>query len=729
MKREKLIQGTYFMAMILLLVAVSIVNFPTKVLATEKIMLESAPLNPAYAEYLNKAYSTNSKDSLKLGSNSNKYGYMPSGSSKPPSSYDLRTKNRLTSVKAQGDSDSCWAFATYGSLESNLKATESTDFDFSENNLKNQSGFDVDPNGAGNANMSIAYLSRWAGPVSEMDDPYNNTSTSSPEKLAQRHVQEVLRFGYVDNYTNIKQAIMKGGAVFTTMRYQDNNYNSNYMTYFYRGSEPTNYAVDIVGWDDNFDKNLFFNTSSEIPLGNGAFIARNSLGSSWGDNGYFYISYYDSLIGLENVVFNNAEPLSNYSSVYQYDPLGQTTSVQFRSNPNIAWFANVFTANSNDVLSAISFYTNYPNSKYEIWLYDYDRGTFTKNKSLNSGTMEYAGYHTVKAAKDITLMTGSRFAVAVKLTTPGENPYPLALEEPVAGYSSLAKSEIGQSFVSSDGEAWTDLKDTDYSNANVCLKVFTAPKTVKSLKVDPSSVTIVQGENQPISVQAVNSEGYTENVTSLVEADSTNSTVAVVNSGKIEALTPGKTKITLTYLGKKVTIDVVVSPTFELRASLNPVTVEMQKSVKLKIEAAYSTGKSEDITSKVTWAVNPFDIQKVSLKKGTLSGLIVGDTKVTVSYLGKSLRLPVSVIAQLTSLTTSPNTLAIAIGDQSTPQVIATYGKEFVDVSAKCSAVSSKSSVATVVNGVITGIAHGKAKITYTYGSKVATINVTVSRR
>lgn len=57
-----------------------------------------------------------------------------------PSAFDLRTLGKLTPVKDQGNCGSCWAFATYGSLESNLLPGET--WDFSENNLKNTHGFD-----------------------------------------------------------------------------------------------------------------------------------------------------------------------------------------------------------------------------------------------------------------------------------------------------------------------------------------------------------------------------------------------------------------------------------------------------------------------------------------------------------------------------------------------------------------------------------------------------------
>ena len=59
-------------------------------------------------------------------------------------------------------------------------------------------------------------------------------------------------------------------------------------------SDVASHTASIIGWDDNFDKNNF-NCLPEKnrPKANGAYLALNSWGNDWGDNGTFWISYED----------------------------------------------------------------------------------------------------------------------------------------------------------------------------------------------------------------------------------------------------------------------------------------------------------------------------------------------------------------------------------------------------------------------------------------------------
>ena len=83
------------------------------------------------------------------------------------------------------------------------------------------------------------------------------------------------------------------------------------------------------------------NNFDNPPPGNGAFIVRNSWGSTWGDAGYFYISYYDTRIGRDNAMFT-AQPPTTYTRIYQYDPLGWVANFGFGTDT--AYYANVFTS-------------------------------------------------------------------------------------------------------------------------------------------------------------------------------------------------------------------------------------------------------------------------------------------------------------------------------------------------------------------------------------------------
>ncbi|WP_062399698.1 C1 family peptidase [Methanogenium cariaci] len=95
-----------------------------------------------------------------------------------PARFDLRDEGRATPARDQGKAGSCWAFATYGSLESTYLTDSGDAMNFSENNMKNlcsdeyPNGFDRTPYDGGFAFMSNAYLVRGSGPVMEADDPY-----------------------------------------------------------------------------------------------------------------------------------------------------------------------------------------------------------------------------------------------------------------------------------------------------------------------------------------------------------------------------------------------------------------------------------------------------------------------------------------------------------------------------------------------------------------------------
>ena len=467
------------------------------------VPFNTAPLNPEFLTYIN-SWKDGTRSSNTLGGYN--LGKLPpsvnmsylSGQKIPlaqssglartgtwyPESYDLRDMGKVTPIKAQGACGSCWAFATYGALESSLLPAET--WNFSENNLKNTHGFDNLPCQGGNMYISAAYLARWSGPVNASDDPYDAHSDSSPANLTvQKHVQDIYfipdRSGPLDN-DNLKWAVMNYGAVHTGMTWDSAYYNKTFHTYYYNGNTTPGHDVAIVGWNDSFDKNKFPTT----PPGDGAFIVKNSWGTSWGEDGYFYVSYYDSKIGiwegLASAVYIT-EPTSNYDHVYQYDPLGWVNSGGSGNGSDTEWFANVFNATQNEQLAAVSFYTEAINSQYEIYVYkDPESGPTSQDRYIEpTGTIPVPGYHTIQLSTKVPLTLGHKFSVAVKLRTPGYD-YPVAMEGRVPGYSSRAAANTGQSYISTNGTTWDDLTN-HFENGTVCLKAFTTLAPAPSLSV------------------------------------------------------------------------------------------------------------------------------------------------------------------------------------------------------------------------------------------------------
>lgn len=392
---------------------------------------------------------------------------LPAG--KLPACYDSREAGRAPTVKNQGTLGTCWAVAASSALEAALLPKEGQVFSADHISLRNAYGKGQAEGGA--YPMVVSYLAAWLGPVAEADDPYGDGV--SPEGLVPvRHVQEMQLLQEKD-LTAVKQLIYRCGAIQSSlyMDMEDSAHSSVYYNefasaYCYEGEEAANHDVLIIGWDDTYPKSKF---SVKVKR-DGAFICQNSWGEDFGEKGVFYVSYEDALLGENCMAYTRVEDVENYKNIYQTDLCGWVGQIGYGSEE--CWFANVYTAEETGRLLAAGFYATDKNTEYEVYVAEDYAGTlsFLGKKKAAAGSFQNPGYYTVELQEDIHLEKGRRFAVAVKLRTPGSE-YPVAAEYAADEDSKNITLEDGEGYLSSNGILWKRTEDA--YGCNVCLKAYT----------------------------------------------------------------------------------------------------------------------------------------------------------------------------------------------------------------------------------------------------------------
>ena len=386
-----------------------------------------------------------------------------------PAKYDLREHDRVSPIRDQGTYGTCWAFASLAALETVSMPAEENIYSVDHMSLNN--GFTLDLSEGGEHTMSMAYLASWNGPVLEENYVYGDGDTD-PNLTAVKHLKEAIIIDGKDD-DRIKNAVFKYGGVETSIHmemtygaYKSEYYNSDTSSYYYSGSEAPNHDLVIVGWDDNFSKDNF----STPPTKDGAYICKNSWGTSFGDEGYFYVSYEDTNICEKSIVYTKLDDTDDYDNIYQTDLLGWVGQMGFSDEK--AYFANVYTAQGDESLEAVSFYATGSSTKFSVYIvtdYEDEKSLNGGRKEIGKGETRYAGYYTVDLTQEINLEKGQKYAIIVSVETPGSQ-RPIAIECDGGERTQNLDLTDGEGYISLYGEVWYSAEE---SNANVCLKAFT----------------------------------------------------------------------------------------------------------------------------------------------------------------------------------------------------------------------------------------------------------------
>ena len=453
-----------------------------------------------------------------------------------PSRFDSRDWGWVSPVENQGWMGACWTFGTCGALESTLLKLTGKEYLFSENNMQNsmlqyakygvigltEGGEDI---------IGLEYLLGWFGAVLREYDSYDELGKISPLLTTDEniHIQDVIFIDSRENATDndaIKKAIMECGSL-VFLYHAENDapyYNEETHSQYQNYETKRNHGVSIVGWDDNFSKSNFLIT----PPGDGAFIVKNSAGTDWGENGFFYLSYYDTSIlsGDKSIGFlmKNSD---NYTKIYQRDLSGFMVEKN-----NYTSYKTAYTSIGNDLISGVGTYFR-ENENYTLEIYINEELKYREN-----GTAPFYGYHTLRLKNAIQVRENDNFTVLMKKEF-----------VPIFGYSRLHFEE-NTTFAEINGK-WTDLTSEDQT---VTLKVYTkdlviyTEDLVKIYKNDSNFIANVGVSNTTVNFE-INGVNYTR------LSDENGTAKMSIN------LNPGNYTIKTTFNGTTVENTITVLPT------------------------------------------------------------------------------------------------------------------------------------------------------------------------
>ena len=691
-----------------------------------------------------------------------------------PAAY--RTEN-LPAVRDQGIYGVCWSFSTISLIETNLikKNLASSDIDLSELHLVNYTyncvndplgGLEGDVNKfdtshgsvmqyGGNVEMAANSLLDWEGAVNEDVVPYTidyirqveneqlDDSLAYGKDVA--HVQNFYRVN-ITSRDDVKKAVMDYGAVSISYfsdqssDWSTDNYNSSTAAYYCPNAYTSNHAVTIVGWDDDYSADNFATT----PDGNGAWIVRNSWGSYYGKEGYFYLSYYDKSIYTVGYALE-AELSDNYDNNYQYDGAMLYGYMGYGGSNK---YANIFEAKANqdgsENIKAVSFMTGRStNLNYTVSIYtnltdetNPESGTLAAQKS---GITTYDGTYTVNLDSPVEINEGNKFSVVVEVRNASGKTsylaYERSMQSGMAGYWCTASAKENQSFVATPYGYWDDFGKA--RSCNFIIKAFTDNETqtpvveVESVSLNKSEMTLTEGESETLAATVTPDNAENKSI----KWSSNNEAVATVDAnGTVTAKSAGTAVITATSTNGKsagctVTVEKKQIPVTEVRLSES--TVGIVEGSTYKLTATVLPENTTDSKS-VSWSSSNSEVATVDAN-GTVTAKRAGTAIITAtSTNGKTAGCTVTVSKKeipITEISLDKSSATLTEGETTTLTATVlpentTYGK-----SVKWS--SSNVAVATVdIMGKVTAKSAGTAIITaISENGKTASCTITVNKK
>ena len=667
-------------------------------------------------------------------------------SSQIPSTYNSVDEGFVTSIKNQNPYGNCWAYAACSVAESYLikKGMASSDIDLSEAHLNyymyHNKGdkYENTDNDQTNVIGKYSFTDVGADPrmlqlamsnfglASETIYPISKITTMQGSKEDQNNTQYVMTNSNLlcqqakGNESIIKQAILDNGSVLacyydTSTAYKNSNYyNSNEVNSF-------NHAISIVGWDDSYAANNFDNK----PTRNGAWLIKNSWGTGFGNQGYFWMSYDEYSLGsVYSYEFKNKDE----ENIYQYD--GTNNALRYTLSSNTSTYANEFLVKrTNEELNAVSVGSATSNIPYKLEIYtnltDINNPTSGNCEVNQNGIIENDGINYIKLSKGISLKDNTYYSIVFTLFGTNENNASIMLDATLKGtdIEFIADTSNEYCFIKSYN-TWGKLSDNTFRIKGITIKE--EPKPIETIILNKTDITLTKGTSETLQA-IINPSDTTDDKT--LKWTSRNPDVATVdNTGKVTAVGGGTATITVkSQNGKEASCEVKVTSKIE-SISLNKSNITLSKGTSETLKATINPSDTTDDKT-LKWTSSNPNIATVD-NTGKVTAVGGGTATITVkSQNGKEASCEVKVTSKIESISLNKSNITLSKGTSETLK--ATINPSDATDDKILTWKSEDENIAKVDgNGKVTGVGTGTTNITVTTSNgKSATCKVTVVRQ
>ena len=348
----------------------------------------------------------------------------------PSARYDWREQGYDFPVRDQGPCDGVgYAFAAIDAIQAAIWLNDGVKVDLSENNAKecnwdalNSSGEDFTCRPTDIRMVKNHFTQK--GLVLEACDPYLHTANTCKDTCPyQYRITEWQQFS--DEYkileeTLIKQYLNQYGPLYSQMDPKISGFADYTGGVLVDGSSfdqnKYTHGVLIVGWDNDLGSN-------------GAWIIKNSYGTDWGNDGYFYLAYGNAGIGTSLATVTEWEKPSIFDNLHFYDDAGFTISYSFENDDLLSGSSMaLFHLEPGESLQAVEIWIS-DAATVNLEIYEQFNGIEPENLLYQNSDISfpYAGYHQIAVNHDFSLSEDNEIAVVVQVQNQSNN-YPVTLD-------------------------------------------------------------------------------------------------------------------------------------------------------------------------------------------------------------------------------------------------------------------------------------------------------------